>query len=435
MRLKAIRPSWRRCIFLAAAWPLAAQAAVPADDLDALQLADQTPAAAPAPASAPNWRIFIEGAGGQEALRGVSGGSAAHRDTQRASLDARYDATLAPQLRGVLSDRLDLIRRGGISDNINTLREAYLSWAPREDRVVDLGRVNLRHGAALGYNPTDWFKEGALRAIVSPDPAVLRENRQGSWVLQGHQLWKGGALTAAVSPKFGDASTTPNTTTFTFNNGATNPRTRWLLAGSAQLGEKLNPEVLLYGGADTPTQLGLNLSAALGDATVLFGEFSTGRGRSVVARALNLNEADRNQRRAAAGLTYTTGFNLSLTAEAEYNSAGLSHDGWNALPATFGPAAPLGVLAGAQTLQDLPVRRAVFVYATWKDALVRRLDLSAFVRREAETRSRAQWLEARLRGERADVSLQWQVLSGNPGSVYATVPQRRVVELVLRGYF
>jgi len=36
-------------------------------------------------------------------------------------------------------------------------------------------------------------------------------------------------LTATLSPKLGDA---PSASSFSLNAGATNPRTRWLLAGS-----------------------------------------------------------------------------------------------------------------------------------------------------------------------------------------------------------
>ena len=395
----------------------------PPDDLDALTLADKAPAEKPAAASP--WRIFIEGATGQ----GTVIGNPLRVDSARASLDLRYDGTLAPGLRAVLSNRLDLTDGAGntVARDANTLREAYLSWARTPDQLIDIGRVNLRHGAAFGYNPTDWFKENALRSIVSPDPAVLRENRLGTFVLQGQQLWPNAALTAAFSPKLGRA---PNPATFALDAGATNPRSRWLLAGSYKINERLNPELLAYGGAGTPTQLGLNLSSLVGDAAVVFAEFASGRGRSLAAQALGAAEAERAQRRASLGVTYTTPFNLSVTLEGEYNSAGPDRAQWFALPAGVG----LRLLGASQALQDLPVRRAAFVHATWKDAVVRRLDLSAFVRREGVTSSRSQWLEARYRWDRADLSLQWQGFSGAPGSVYEAVPQRRTVELVLRGY-
>jgi hypothetical protein len=410
---------------LSAGWAQAADPpAAPPDELDALSLADKAPSETAQPVQP--WRIFVEAAAGRNTMTGVE----SRVNTQRASIDLRLDASLAPGWRAVLSDRVDLAHSNGVppAEDVNTLREAHLSWAVSDHQVIDLGRVNVRNGAAMGFNPTDWFKENALRSVVSPDPAVLRENRQGTVVLQGQQLWGSGALTATFSPKLADE---PDPDAFALDFGATNPRNRWLLAGSYKFSDALNPQLLLYGGADTPTQLGLNVSALAGDAAVVFGEFAAGKGRSLVAQTLGLAEAESSQQRAALGFTYTTGFNLSLTAEAQYNSAAPTGSEWDAL----NPAARLGVLATAEALQDLPVRQAWFVHATWKDLLLRRLDLSAFVRFDAETDSRHQWLEARYHWDHVDLSLQWQRFAGDEESVFGSVPRRQAVEVALRYYF
>jgi len=402
----------------------AAPPAAPPDELDALALADKATVESTQPARP--WRIFIEGAAGRNEVIGA----VPRVDTQRLSIDMRLDVSLAPGLRAVLSDRVDLAHSNGVppAENVNTLREAFLSWAYSDRQVLEIGRVNVRNGAAMGYNPTDWFKENALRSVVSPDPAVLRENRQGTVVLQGQQLWGNGALTATFSPKLANA---PDPGAFALDFGATNPRNRWLLAGSYKLSDALNPQLLLYGGTNTPTQLGLNLSALASEAAVVFGEFSVGKGKSLPAQALGLAEADKTQQRASTGFSYTTGFNLTFTAAAEYNSAAPEQGQWLAL----NPLDRLRVLATADAQQDLPVRQAWFFHATWKDLLVRRLDLSAFVRRDHETDSRHQWLEARYRWDHADLSVQWQRFSGAPGSVFRAVPQRQAVELALRYYF
>ena len=93
------------------------------------------------------------------------------------------------------------------------------------------------------------------------------------------------------------------------------------------------------------------------------------------------------------------------------------------------------MLTTADALQDLPVRRAWFFHATWKDLLLRRLDLSAFVRLDLETDSRDHWLEARYHWDHADLSVQWQGFSGDSGSVFGSIPQRQAVEVALRYYF
>lgn len=401
-----------------------AQTAEPGDDEAALELADETPA--DKPQAATPWRMFVEGA----AARGWWRDASPTTDNLRASFDLRYDGTLGPGLRAVLSNRLDLLRYEDApkEESVNALREAYLSWQARPDVIVDLGRVNLRNGAAWGYNPTDFFRGGALRSIVSPDPASLRENRMGTVILQGQKLWSRSSLSAAYSPKLDDE---PSDETFSLDLGSTNPRHRWQLAASHKFGERFNPQLLLHGGRDMSTQLGLNLSALVTESTVGYVEFAAGKSRSLIAQALGRDEPEKTQRRAALGLTYTTGFNLSLTAEADFSSAAPNEDEWNALAA---PAERLQVLQVAQDLQELPVRRAAFFYAVWRDALIRRLDVSGLVRHDPATKSRQQWLETRYRWDRADVALQWQQYSGDAGSVFGSVPQRRVLELSLRVY-
>ena len=65
---------------------------------------------------------------------------------------------------------------------------------------------------------------------------------------------------------------------------------------------------------------------------------------------------------------------------------------------------------------------------------MRRLDLSGFVRHDAVTHSRLQWLEARWRLERVDLALQWQLASGGPNTVFGALPVRRTLEASLRFY-
>jgi hypothetical protein len=396
----------------------------PADDLDALSLADKAPA--PVAQQQPlQWRLFGEGAGGAGKLRG----SESDFSIVRGSLDFRLDAKLAPGLRGVFSDRLDLVDSDGIppGENLNTLREAYVSWARRDDQIFDLGRVNIRNGAAMGFNPTDWFKANALRSIVDPDPAVLRENRQGTVVLQAQQLWSDGSLSAAFSPRL---SRSADSATFALNVGATNPSNRYLVAGSYRFGDTFSPQLLVYGGADIPPQMGLNLSTVVGESTVVYGEVAVGKGTALIAQALAVPELDSRQQRAALGLTYSTPNKLTVSAEVQYSSAGPNESQWQALDAS----AQQQLLSTAQALQDLPSRSQVFVNAIWKDLFVRRFDVSGFLRQDIQTNSQASWLEGRYSWERVQLALQWQAYWGAQGSLYYAVPQRQTLQLVLRAY-
>jgi hypothetical protein len=396
-------------------------------DADALTLADRADAA---PQRAKDWRLSVETAASQTWTRGAASPS----QGERLSLDANYDGKVATGLRAVLSDRLDLMHaNGGASPgNVNTLREAYLSWQPSAGTIVDAGRINLRYGAAAGYNPTDYFKEDAVRAIVSPAPQSLRENRQGTVGLQGQWLWSDDSVSLMLSPKL---ASSPDTRAASLDWGATNPRNRWLLTGSHKFSETFSPQLLLFGGDDTPTQVGLNLSSLVTGNTTAFGEFSTGRGASLAARAGATADAPRAwQRRASLGFTTTTAFNLSITNEFEFNSAAPDRGQWDALRLAS-PRNPLRLLSTSQNLQDLPVRRALFTYLSWQDLFIQHLDVTGFVRFDLETHGRAQWLEARYHWERTDIALQWQLYSGRAGSLYGSVPQQRNVQAVVRVFF
>ncbi len=401
-------------------------AATPDADAAALSLADQT---ADAAEKAGDWRIFSEAAYRNSKRQGA--GAAQHGE--RLSFDLRYDARIAPDWRAVFADRLDMNRLGDIAgdSNVNTLKEAYLSWQLAPERAVDLGRINARQGVAMGYNPTDYFRAGALRSISSIDPASLRENRLGSVMLRGQTLWEGGSLAALVSPKLADQ---PNNSPYSLDLGATNQRERWQLALSQKLFDKLNPQWLVSGGAGQSPQLGLNLTGLLNDATVGYVEWSGGRSPSLLSQALAKPEDTTFRSRAATGFTYTTANNLSLTLEYEYNGAGLDQENWNALrrgsPAAYG--AYRGFVAN---LQDPPTRRAVFAHTMWQDALIKHLDLTAMVRFDAVDNSRLQWLEARYHWPRMDLALQVQLNNGRPGSDIGALPERRISQLVLRYFF
>ncbi|NMM38744.1 MAG: hypothetical protein HHJ09_14815 [Glaciimonas sp.] len=397
-----------------------------ADDADALLLADQAPSRT---AVASDWHWFAEGALSQFALR--DGGATA--SSQRLSLDVQLDKSLAPGWRAVLADRLDLNRQGqiGAPDSINTLREAYLSWQAQDNRIIDLGRINARYGVAIGYNPTDYFRTGALRSVVSVDPASLKKNRLGSAMLRGQTLWSGGSLTGLVSPKLTQQR---SDTTFSPDFGATNNQNRWLLAASQQLSDGIQPQWLMYGEQGQSPQLGFNLTGLLNDATVGYVEWSGGRSRSQLLQALNGADDTAFRNRLSTGLTYTSADKISLTLEYDYNGAALDQAGWNAL-SSGSPGSYRQYRMWLQNAQEMPTRQALFLYANWQDAMINHLDFSAMLRFNAADHSRLSWLEARYHWDKADLALQWQINSGNAGSEFGAVPQQRVLELLLRYFF
>lgn len=404
-------------------------AAVPAlaadEDAAALSLADTAAATTP---QSRDWRVLTEAAWSELALRG--GGL---RRIERLSIDVNYDKAFAAGWRAVFANRLDARWQHSPSDqsNVNTLKEAYLSWQARTDRIADLGRINVRYGVAYGYNPTDYFRADAVRSIVSIDPSSLRENRLGSVMLRGQTLWTDGSLSALYSPKLADR---PSDSEFSADLGATNRRARWLLVASHKLSDKLNPQWLLYGGVGESPRLGLNLTALLNDATVAHLEWSGGRAASLLSQALMLHEDEAFHSRLATGLTYTASNKLSLTMEYQYNGAGLDRAGWDEL--RRGPLAAYGQYRSfAAALQDPPTKQRVFVRAQWQDAFLNHLDLTSFMFFDAVDSSRLFWVEARYHWTRVDVALLWQLNSGLAGSSYGGLPEQRIWQALARVFF
>lgn len=395
----------------------------------ALLLADQAPRATE---RAKDWQLSIEAALVQTRQRYNLG----DLPGQRLSLDLQVDTHLSAQWRAVLSDQLDQRwqHQFNAPKATNTLREAYLSWQPQPERALDVGRINARYGVAMGYNPTDYFRSGANRSIISADPASLKKNRQGSVMLRGQTLWNGGSLTALLSPHLADQ---PSDAPFGLNVGATNPRHRWLIALTQRLSDNLQPQWLLFGEQQQAPQLGFNLTGVLGQASVVYIETSLGRSRSQLAQAVTDLDDSALRTRLATGLTYATDNKLSLTAEYQYNGAALSASAWRALaqPTPVAQAQYLAYRQWLQTQLDLPTRQAVFLYASWQDALLKQLDLNAMLRLNADDHSRLSWLEARYHWPRIDLALQWQHLHGRAGSEYGAATQRRVVQLALRYFY
>lgn len=402
-----------------------------ADDQDAsaLMLADQTPSVVE---RSGDWRIFVEGAVGGTVRR--SNGST--QGNQRLSFDIEFDHSFSPEWRAFISNRLDLNRPapGDDQNAVNTVKEAYLTWRAQAATLLDLGRVNVRSGVATGYNPTDYFRSGALRSIVSISPASLKENRQGSVMLRGQRLWEAGSVTALYSPRLNDRA---NPDGLSLDVGATNQRNRGLIAISQKLGETLAPQFLVYREEDRPTQFGLNLSGLVDDATVAHFEWSGGRSSPLPSQAQNpvlpacTCGAWRNH--LAIGVTHTTPGKVSLTAEYHFSGSGLDRQAWSALQQ--GPLAAYGQYRnGVQTAQEVPTRHAAFLYGTWQDALINRLDLKLMYNYDIVDSSRRIWLEARYHLDRIEYALQLQRSSGQQLSNFGALPESRGWQVVMRYY-
>jgi hypothetical protein len=312
----------------------------------------------------------------------------------------------------------------------STIREAYATWSVSPVTGFDGGRVNQRVGAAFGYNPTDFFKAGAVKMDVSPDPDSRRTNRLGTVALRAQHLWDSGSVQLLVSPRL--ASTSPPGNPFASSDlQRTNGVNRWMFVGSQRVSASVQPQLIVYGEQGQTPQVGLNLSVVPARSVVAYAEWTGGRRASLIGASTGAG--DRAFRASSAvGATWTTPLDLSITAEFQSNGAGATPAQWRALQAGNPQAWGAATLAGTAA-QDLPTRHGGFLMATWRNVGIRRLDLSAFVQAD-QGGGRQAWLELRRHFDRVDVALQLQGQHGPSWNRYGASPESRSVQLLAAFY-
>lgn len=403
---------------------LLAWSSAQADQDSDLSLIPAAPAAATAaPAQAADQRAYLEDA---VTLVSDSSGLAVplppppgYLWQERLLLDARSSGTLGGQTLFLFSDRLNVRDEDDLpfpdhEDVINDLREAYISWRPADRYYLDAGRINLKSGIALGYNPTDFFKTRSVTEPLSNDPSALREDRLGTVMLRAQGIWEGASLTFAYAPALHRPSAIyRNDELPSFNPmfDRTNSQDRFLVKGSLDMGDDSAPEFLLYREAGE-THLGANLSLGLGQSAVGYLEWSGARRADLITEALaygretgslpagapsplpsDANESFKSE--LALGTSYTTADNITFNAEYLLNQAGFSGADWDHWFAAGTQAAPqspvikeLWYIRGyARDQQQQSTRQAYFLRADWVDAFGIKLELSGFMLVDAHDRS------------------------------------------------
>jgi hypothetical protein len=386
----------------------------------------------------------------------------------RLFLDWREEWELGHGVRLNLSDRLNLRFENDIDfpsqqNLLNEPRELYLSAEPAARSYLDLGRINLKSGVALGYNPTDYFKTRAVVEPLSLDPTVLRENRLGTLMVRAQHVWELGSLTAAFAP----AVTEPvpiythlDLPSFDPMLGLTNAESRLLLKGSVDLASNFSPELLLYrGGSDT--RVGFNLAENVSQRMTAYLEWSGGRQGTLVAEALSFGRetgtlppgapdvvpTDPRQsfmNQLALGLSYATETRVTFNLEYLYNQPGFTAADWNRWFAlgeagAHDPAiaAELWYIRDYALDQQQPVsRHSLFLRADWVDAFVPKLELAGFVNTDLHDGSSLLQLSADY-----TLSDTWTVGAltvatlGPRRSDFGSLPQAASVQLRVARYF
>ncbi|MDB5409921.1 MAG: hypothetical protein JWL84_4833 [Rhodospirillales bacterium] len=328
---------------------------------------------------------------------------------ERLFFDARRSWTLGEAVGFTYSGRLNVLAQDRADfpthDSIrNDLREAFLSWSPLPQSYLDLGRVNLRSGVATGFNPTDFFKTRAVVDRLSNDPAVLRENRLGTFMVLGQGIGEKGAVSVAYAPALYRPSALYLGSLPSFDPmlDRTNAHDRFLVKGNYDLIPGLSSEALLYHEGST-TRIGANLTQPIGDAVVAYAEWSGGRRYSLAEEAYRYGQAtgtlpssaprvlpgDRGKHfynDLATGASLTTANKITINVEYHLHEAGFTRQDWKnwfaAGQSRFAPAsaaASLWYIRSYALDQNEPMTRdTAFIRIDRADAFIRDLELAAF---------------------------------------------------------
>ena len=411
-----------------------ASAAFAADedkDLDLIPGAGKPASAAPAAPGAAigNQRIYVENAlsfaSTRDALPVPAPPPAPTSWQERLFVDARKEWRLGERTVLVYAGRLNLRDEEGQgfprrSSVAHDLREAYASVEPATRSYVDAGRINLKSGVALGFNPTDFFKARAVVDPLTADPRALRDDRLGTVMLRGQRVGENGSISVAYAPGLARPASLVTDPERLFNPlfNHTNTSDRLLVKAGTTLGESLGSELLAFREKDR-VKLGANVSQAIGQSSVVYVEWAGGRRRGIIDEALAFGRdvgaipatapnvidqggGERFRNQVAIGASYTTESKITFNLEYHYNEAGFSRDDWSrwfAAGEARDAASPIArelwlVRAYASAVQEPVQRHAVFLRMDWVDFLVPKLELTGFALADARDGSALLQLDA-----------------------------------------
>lgn len=461
------RAPWSVLLLMASAWSGAAVAQV---DSDLALIPPDSQSAPQVTASRAGRNIYLENALTAASLRSRLPVAAppSYDWQERLLLDVRDNWAVGKTGRLYFSDRLNLRAESDLTfpsreSVVNDFREAYMEWRLPAQTYLAFGRINLKSGIALGYNPTDYFKARTVSEALSADPTVLREDRLGTVMLRAQHIWRGGSVTLAFAPRLRHRSPIyPNTELPSFDPalGRTNSDNRFLVKSTIDLSSDLSPEVLVYHD-DHGTRLGLDLSMTLGQSVVAYLEESVARRRDLIAEALDFGRAtgalpadapdapppargSSLKNELAVGASYTTASRVTWNLEYHLNQAGFTSEDWSrwfAIGSAPGTppaiASELWYIRGyAQDQQERSTEQSAFMRADWTDAFGLNLELSGFVNVDLRDGSGQAQGEAEYYLSNAwTVGLLAAGDFGSPRSDFGSLPGVYSVLLSVRRYF
>ncbi|WP_299963912.1 hypothetical protein [uncultured Roseobacter sp.] len=352
--------------------------------------------------------------------------------------------------RATTSDNDDF----AFEDDVNfDVQELAVNFAFPGGSNLQIGRTNIRNGVALGFNPTDWFRDDSLVLTGSAAPADRRRERLGVFALTGSTSIGSTLLQAGIRPeiKAGSNSIWAGADNVGLQLNRTNASDAAFVKITPNLGENLsltaNALVL-----DGDPGLGFELSGTIGNSLVLYSEvmaqrrlplaaeaLSDGSGSAGFREGIGADAGRKTQVQAVIGANWALpeaivgAEQVSLVLEYHRNTGGLSGSEIDALADAAGPD-----LAAAGTLFDLANRRQeplaeeqLFSSLTWTDA-IGDSDLSflAFLVPEDGSGLAQVSLDIPI-NDTATLALRGIEFFGSDASVYGSNPTERSLQAAL----
>ena len=321
----------------------------------------------------------------------------------RTSLDLDYSWQVGENVKFNLSNRLNAIEGDTITfpsgENVrNDFREAYVTWEIIPQTYLEVGRINLKNGGALGYNPTDFFKSRTTVDISSIDPSALKEDRLGSIMVKCQKIWDNGTVTLAFSPRVDAESPllVNQHSSLAPLFGQTNSDNRFLASLSYNIAG-FNPQTLVfldkYG-----THAGVNVSRVVSSNVVAYAEWSGVREATLTRRAVTFGQNTGSlpqvapllpqtddgkifQNDLALGASWTSSFNLTINLEYHYHQSGFRAADFNNW-ASLGSANPRlasefwFIRQFASDQQEPLMQHEIFLRFDWKDIIPSKLNVA-----------------------------------------------------------
>lgn len=322
----------------------------------------------------------------------------------RTSLDLDYKWQFDERIKFSLSDRFngyegDTIPFPSNGSTRNDFREGLLSFEVVPRGYLEAGRINLKNGTALGYNPTDFFKTRTMVDIASIDPSALKEDRLGTVMIEGQRIWDYGSLTLAFAPRLQTETPLLITPAASFNPlfGQTNSANRFLASLSYEIAG-LNPQALIFFD-NFGTHVGMGLSKVMSSRVVAYVEWAGVSEANLSSRAVAFgkntgtlpsgapvvpqsNSSATFQNDLAFGASWTNSSNLTINLEYHYHQAGFNGADFNHW-LSLGSANPTlagevwGIRQYAADQQEPLMQHQFFVRFDYPDVIPSKLNLGA----------------------------------------------------------